>query len=105
MEDFMANLVDYGLLLLVSVAIILVAVMIITLSNSGTSVHSHVSRIGRKPARIEVPRARGHISISVRTIDEDHLWMRIDAPTDTEVRVEGEGEATHVLSRSMTSDH
>lgn len=97
MQQFLMNMTAYAFPLLISAATIAAAVIIALLGNTGRSVSGHVYRVGRKPARMEMPRAHGRIAVSVRTIDKDHVWMRIDAPRDTEVLVDGEGEAPREL--------
>lgn len=104
MQLFLTGLANDSLPLLISAAIMAAAVVVALLGNTGRSVSGHVYRIGRKPARMELPHAHGRVAVSVRTIDKDHVWMRIDAPTDTEVRVEGDGEPARDLRRPTERD-
>ncbi|REJ93590.1 MAG: hypothetical protein DWQ34_10175 [Planctomycetota bacterium] len=97
MQNLLTDMMPYAPLLIASAAIVVVGLLIATLGNKTRSVIGHVCRVGRKPARLEVPQCQGPIALSVRTIDPQHVWMRIEAPTDTTLRIAGDGEESREL--------
>lgn len=84
---------NFSLVLLLSTAVVAVATVIVWLARSPRSVHRHVCRLGRKPARIELQRTRGPVTVSIRRMDENHVWISVD------------GQADATVSDDATQDH
>jgi hypothetical protein len=92
MQQIMNALTAYGATFLISAATIAVAVIIARLANVERTVSRHVCRVGRKPARVEVPGAHGTVAVSVRPMDASHVWLRVEAPPDATVVAVGDEE-------------
>lgn len=104
MQQIMTALTAYGATFLISAATIAVAVIIAWLANVKQTVTSHVCRVGRHPARVEVPDAHGRVAVSVRPMDASHVWLRVEVPPDAIVKAEGESiqGADHEIDRDTT---
>jgi hypothetical protein len=106
MQQLLTGLTAYGTTFLISAATIAIAVIIAWLANVERTVTSHVCRVGRQPARVEVPDAHGTVAVSVRPMDASHVWLRVEAPPDATVRAVGDGESLkgqdHEIDRDTT---
>ena len=91
MQQVMTGFAAYGTTFLISAITIAIAVIVAWLSNVDRTVSSHVCRVGRRPARVEVPDAHGRVAVSVRPMDASHVWLRVEAPPDATVRATGGG--------------
>jgi hypothetical protein len=99
MQQVLSALAAYGTTFLISATTIAIAVVIAWLANAERKVMSHVCRVGRNPARVEVPDAHGTVAVSVRPMDASHVWVRVEAPPDATVRAVGEGGVTERTRR------
>lgn len=82
--DHAINLLQtYGLTWLISALIVAVAVAVALLSGASRTVKGHVYRLGKQAARIRLQHARGPVAVSLRQIDENHVWVRVEGPADT----------------------
>jgi hypothetical protein len=92
MADFAAALEDYALTLLLSAAVAAVATVIVRLSRTPRTVHRHVCRLGRKPARIDVMRARGPVTVSICRMDEHHVVISVDGSSEATITDDTSGD-------------
>jgi hypothetical protein len=76
MHAIWLGLSPYGPVLLTSSAIIAAGTLVAWLSNVAQTTHGHVCRVGLKPVRVAVGPSRGTTVLSVRTLDQHHVWIR-----------------------------
>jgi hypothetical protein len=82
MSAFNAYLDSNMWVLLVSAAVIAAAIVVIVLSRSTKTVHRYVCRLGRHPTRIELTRSRGPVTVSIRPMDRNHIWVAVEGPAE-----------------------
>ena len=74
--------------LLISAAVIGTAIVVIVLSRSTKNVHRYVCRLGRHPTRIELTRSSGPVTVSIRPMDRNHIWVAVEGPAEAVFRAE-----------------
>jgi hypothetical protein len=82
MAALQAYLDGMGWILLLSAAVIGTAIVVIVLSRTTKTVHRYVCRLGRHPTRIELTRSRGPVTVSIRPMDRNHIWVAVEGPAE-----------------------
>jgi len=82
MTDFAAFLGNYGWILLISAVVVGTAIAVIVLSRTTRNVRRYVCRLGRNPTRIELTRSRGPVTVSIRPMDRDHIWVAVEGSAE-----------------------
>jgi hypothetical protein len=73
---------EFSVVLLLSAAVAVVAAVIVWLARAPRSVHRHVCRLGRHAARIDLRRMRGPVTVSIRRMDDQHVWIAVDGQAE-----------------------
>lgn len=85
MPDLSFASTEFSLVLLLSAAVAGVAGVIVWLARTPRAVHRHVCRIERNAARIELSRTRGPVTVSIRRMDDQHVWIAVDGQAEATV--------------------
>ena len=83
--DLSVALREFSVVLLLSAAVVLVAGVVLWLARAPRAVHRHVCRIDRNAARIELARTRGPVTVSIRRMDDQHVWISVDGQAEATV--------------------
>lgn len=77
-----------NLWIVLSVIVVVAAAAIVMLSRTTRTVHRHVCRLGRHPTRIELRKSRGPVTVSIRPMDRNHIWVAVEGPAEASFHAE-----------------
>jgi hypothetical protein len=88
MADLQAFFDSNAWILLLSAAVVGTAIVVILLARTTKTVHRYVCRLGRHPTRIELTRTRGPVTVSIRPMDRNHIWVAVEGPAEASFHAE-----------------
>ena len=74
--------------IVLSVMVVIAAAAILLLSRTKRTVHRYVCRLGRHPTRIELHRSRGPVTVSIRPMDRNHIWVAVEGSAEASFHAE-----------------